>query len=44
MTYPNAYNGVRRIHKAQVLSLISSILGFVVAILGIFCIIFRPST
>ena len=44
MTYPKAYNGVKKIHTAQVLSLISSILGFVVAILGILGIVFLPST
>ena len=44
MTYPKAYNGVKKIHTAQLLSLISSILGFVVAILGILGIVFLPST
>ncbi len=38
MTYPNAYNGVKKIHTAQVLNLISSILGFVVAILSVLSI------
>ena len=32
MTFPNAYKGVKKLHTAQVLGLISAILGVVIAI------------
>ena len=35
MTYPNAYHGVKKLFTSQILNLISSILGFVVAILAL---------
>ena len=44
MTYPNAYNGVKKIHTAQVLNLIASILGFAVAIFSIVSLVSLASS